>query len=101
MFNKIPQNTISDIQGSGIALLDRVHDVTINCTNVGLDVVGVQAFGNNEDGVYLAKGTHDNTIGSQFTTKLRTVISANDGDGIDMDGSSNNTVFGAHIGTNF
>jgi hypothetical protein len=95
----IPQNTISDNGGNGIAVLGQAHNIAINCSFIGLDVVGAVAFGNGANGVYLANGTHDNTIGSSATTVLRTVISGNVANGVEMDGSSRNTVYGARIGT--
>jgi hypothetical protein len=67
---------------------------------IGTDLTGEYADGNAIDGVDLADGTTDNTIGGS-TPAARNVISANHYEGIWITGSgtSSNQVLGDYIGT--
>ena len=97
-FNVIPNNVISANGANGVAIDGNAHDNTISYSYIGTDVTGQQARGNTLSGVLLAADTYSNTVGSTDTTLL-TVISANGGDGVEMQGTHDNTVTGAYIGT--
>jgi hypothetical protein len=97
-FNIIPENVISANAGNGVAIDGHAHGITVNNSYIGTDVTGHQHLGNGNSGVYLGPGTSGNTIGST-NASLLTVISGNQGDGIDMQGTTGNLVVGALIGT--
>jgi hypothetical protein len=97
-FNVIPENVISSNGGNGVAIDGRAHGITVNNSYIGTDVAGVQHRGNSDSGVYLGTGTGGNVIGST-NASLLTVISANTSDGIDMEGTTGNSVVGTLIGT--
>lgn len=98
-FNVIPENVISANGGDGVAIDGRAHGITVNNGYIGTDVTGHDRLGNAESGVYLGSGTSGNVIGSTNATLL-TVISANQGDGVDMEGTTGNSVVGTLIGVN-
>ncbi|HEX4073125.1 MAG TPA: right-handed parallel beta-helix repeat-containing protein [Planctomycetaceae bacterium] len=98
-FNVIAQNTISSNGSNGVAIDGHAHGITVNNSFIGTDLFGRQQRGNGGDGVYLGAGTSGTTIGSPAASLL-TVIIANQGDGVDMQGTTGNTVVGALIGTN-
>jgi hypothetical protein len=97
-FNVVPQNTISANGNNGVAINGAAHNNTVNNGFIGTNVTGHQAIANGNAGVYLGTGTKTTAIGST-SASLLTVISGNQGDGIDMQGSSGNTVVGTLIGT--
>ena len=96
-FNVVPQNTISANHGSGVAIIGTAHNITVSNGFIGTDVFGQQARGNHVAGVLIDSGAYDNTIGSTDAS-LPTVISGNDGNGIELNGTHGNTVLGAWIG---
>jgi hypothetical protein len=98
-FNIVPQNTISSNGTNGVAIDGHAHGITVNNSYIGTNVLGQQLSGNGSAGVYLGPGTSGNVIGSTLASLL-TVISGNQGDGIDMQGTTGNTVVGSLIGTN-
>jgi Right handed beta helix region len=97
-FNIIPENVISGNGGAGVLIDNHAHNITVNNSYIGTNVFGNQAFANAGAGVSLAQGTSGNVVGSTNASFL-TVISGNDGDGIDMQGTKGNSVVGALIGT--
>jgi hypothetical protein len=98
-FNVIPENVISANGGNGVAIDGRAHGITVNNGYIGTDVTGHQRLGNADSGVYLGPGTSGNVIGSTSAILL-TLISANQGDGVDMQGTTGNSVVGTLIGVN-
>jgi trimeric autotransporter adhesin len=97
-FSVSPRNAIGGNLANGIAIIGKAKNNTINHSYIGTDIFGQVDLGNLQAGVYLGSGTSGNTIGStEFA--LQTLISGNDGDGIEMNGSSGNTVIGTIIGT--
>ena len=98
-FNVIAQNTISSNGSNGVAIDGQAHNITVNNSFIGTDLFGRQQRGNGGAGVYLGSGTSKTTIGSP-SASLLTVISDNQGDGVDMQGTTGNTVVGSLIGTN-
>jgi hypothetical protein len=98
-FNVVPQNTISFNGGNGVAIDGHAHGITVNNSFIGTDVTGGQLRGNGGAGVYVGPGTSGNVIGSPLASLL-TVISANQGDGVDLQGTTGNAVVGSLIGTN-
>jgi hypothetical protein len=99
-FNVIPLNAIGGNLGNGVAILDTAHDVTVSHSVIGTEINGLTAVANAENGVYIGPGTYENTIGSR-DSEFHTVISGNDGNGIAMDGTRDNKVIGAYIGTDY
>ncbi len=88
---------ISANDGNGVAIVGTAHNILVSNGYIGTDVTGKAARGNAEAGVYLGAGTYSNTVGASDPTLL-TVISGNDGDGIQMCNTRNNTVIGTYIG---
>jgi uncharacterized delta-60 repeat protein len=72
----------------------------IRGNHIGTDVAGATALGNGYNGVYLALGTKNNTIGGDEPAD-RNVISGNGWNGVDIQGANtmSNTVSGNYIGT--
>ncbi|HEX4142636.1 MAG TPA: right-handed parallel beta-helix repeat-containing protein [Pirellulales bacterium] len=97
-FNVIAQNTISANADDGVAIDGSAYDNTVNNSFIGTDLLGTAARGNGMSGVYIGPGSNGNIIGSNSPTLL-TVISANGGNGIEMNGNSGNIVVGTYIGT--
>lgn len=100
IFSIIPYNIISGNGANGVAVTGNAHDVSINYSDIGTNVTGLVALGNVNAGIYLGAGTYGTTIGST-NSSLRTVISGNGGDGIQMVGTTGNTVIDTLIGVNF
>jgi trimeric autotransporter adhesin len=98
-FNIIAHNVISANGGNGVAIDGNAYSVQVSFSFIGTDLDGMDALGNAKAGVYLGYGTHSTTIGSP-DPNLFTVISGNLGDGVEMRGTSGNTVVGSLIGTN-
>jgi hypothetical protein len=95
----IPENTISANGQNGVAVLGKAKNTTVNHSYIGTDIFGELDFGNADSGIYLGPGTSGATIGSTDDA-LRTVISGNGGNGVELDNTSRNTVIGSYIGTN-
>ncbi len=82
------------INGSG------ADDNVVSGNYIGTDVGGTQDLGNSFDGVLIAEGAQDNTIGGQ-TAGERNVIAGNEWSGVQINGAGTdwNTVSGNFIGT--
>jgi len=96
-FNIIPHNVISANGGNGVAVLDEAHDIRLNHSYIGTDLIGADALGNANAGVFLGAGTHSTIVGSA-NPSLLTVISGNLGNGVDIRRAQRNTVIGTIIG---
>lgn len=68
------------------------------CNWIGLSDDGGSAAPNNSHGVLVGGGAQNNSVGGSFETA--NTISGNDGDGVRISGSDDNTVLGNHIGVN-
>jgi parallel beta-helix repeat protein len=97
-FNVIPQNTISANGANGVAIDGSAYKITVNNGYIGTNITGLQAFGNGEAGIFVGPGTWGTAIGSA-SSSLTTLVSANQGNGIEMQGTTGNTVVGTRIGT--
>ncbi len=97
-FNIIPHNVISANGGDGVAIDGNAHNVQVNSSYIGTDLAGDAALGNALAGVFLGAGTRSTTVGST-NPSLLTLISGNLGNGIEMHGTTGNTVVGSLIGT--
>jgi hypothetical protein len=97
-FSIIPQNAISANGGHGVAVVGYAHDNRINFSYIGTGLFGQGDLGNKGSGVLLSEGTSSTTIGST-RPEFRTVISGNGSHGIEMRGTSGNTLVGTYIGT--
>ena len=85
--------------GDGVTL--NAGHITINRDYIGLNLLG-QAAGNRGDGVFASRASSGNLIGvnrSAATGVVANVISGNRRDGIELYGSSFNTVVSNRIGT--
>ncbi len=94
-------NTISG-NVDGIIITDAGTTGTIVAGNfIGTDASGNLARGNSGDGVRIIAGATSNTIGGSSSAR-RNIISANGGDGIQIDGeaSDSNTIQNNYIGVN-
>ncbi|HET6327078.1 MAG TPA: LEPR-XLL domain-containing protein [Planctomycetaceae bacterium] len=96
-FNVVPQNTISANGENGVAITGSAHSITVNNGFIGTNATGLQTFGNDEAGIYIGPGTSKNVIGSPEPS-LTTIISGNGASGINMEGTTGNTVVGTWIG---
>ena len=65
---------------------------------LGTDVTGSRDLGNTMFGIKLFQGASNNTIGGK-TAADRNLISGNDGEGLNITGSTDNVVQGNYIGT--
>jgi hypothetical protein len=86
--------------GDGVTL--DAGSITLADDYVGL-TLGGQALGNSGDGVYVASGSSNDLIGSNPTAAsgvVSNVISGNGGNGISLNGSSQETLVDNYIGTN-
>ena len=97
-------NVISASLGDGV-LLNQSSLVTIAGNNIGTDSTGTKVvsatdtFGNAANGVELAGGSHDNTVGGT-TAEFRNLIDGGAGNGvlISTGASANNLIVGNYIG---
>lgn len=96
-FSVIPHNVISGNLGNGVAVVGAAWGTKINFSYIGTNTLGTSAFGNGKAGVYLGPGTSHTLVGSRLPA-LRTVISGNTLAGVEIRGSSDNTVVGCVIG---
>ncbi len=90
------------ISGNGLGIQIDGSAATENLiagNTIGLDVNGTTALGNATEGVWIANGASDNTIGGGMTAQSRNVISGNAGQGLVIDGSTGNLVTRNYIGT--
>jgi hypothetical protein len=97
-FNIIPHNAISANGGNGVAIDGKAHDIQVSFSFIGTDLVGTNALGNAQDGVFIGPGACSIAVGSTDPS-LFTVISGNVGDGVEMRGTRDNSVMGCLIGT--
>ncbi len=97
-FNIIPYNVISANGANGVAVTGNASAIQVNSSYIGTDLTGAKALGNTNAGIFLGVGTTLTTVGSTDPSLL-TVISGNLGNGIEMLGTSQNTVIGCLIGT--
>jgi CSLREA domain-containing protein len=65
---------------------------------IGTDAAGTLDLGNGREGVQIAGGAHDNTIGGT-TPNERNVISGNDLSGVEISEAHSNIIVGNYIGT--
>jgi trimeric autotransporter adhesin len=91
-------NTISANLGHGVAFTGTAHDNRVINTFIGTNIKGQVALGNAGAGVFLGSGTSSNTIGGA-EPGFRNLISGNFGNGVELSGTTDNTVAGNLIGT--
>ena len=93
----IPRNTISSSGEYGVAIKGTANNNSVKLFYMGTDLLGMNNFGNGLGGILLDTGTYSNVIGG--TSKLLTsYISNNNGNGITINGSNNNTIQNTVIG---
>lgn len=91
---------VVNARGTGVRV--DADSITLNNNYIGLDLSGNPA-GNGKSGVRLLRGSSKNKIGlnpEHVSGVVGNVISANEGPGLLMTHSSNNTVVANRIGTN-
>jgi hypothetical protein len=91
---------VDDASGAGISLYG--NSITISASYIGLDLSG-RPFGNHGDGLYVSRRSIRDQIGlndALVSGAVANVISANDGSGIVLDGSSRDSIVANRIGTN-
>jgi len=89
-------NLISGNGNFGVGI-DGSTGNTISNNYIGTNAAGTMALANGSDGVNLANGANNNTIGGAAVT-YRNIISGNGGDGINIKGSTGNTISANYIG---
>lgn len=97
-FSIIPHNVISGNGNHGVEIHEKANNITVNASYVGTNVFGNASIGNAFAGILIAEGTKNNTIGSS-NEDLLTVVSGNGGHGIELRGTTGNTIIGTYIGT--
>jgi hypothetical protein len=80
-----------------VAIIGSARNNIVSHSYIGTDSTGTVAWGNANAGVYIGAGSYGNQIGSEDPA-LETVISGNDGNGIEMRGTYDNTVIRSYIG---
>ena len=97
------RNVISGNGGNGIEVSNS-NNIWITGNTIGLDAFGSAVVGNGESGVLLSNGTSGVTIGTNLDGSgdalEGNVISGNGGNGVTLNGASNNTIRGNLIGLN-
>jgi len=88
-------NVISANGGAGITIADDNDLVAGNL--VGTDGFGTQPLGNGIDGIDVSGD--QNTIGGT-SGESPNIVSANNGNGVELNGASNNLIAGNYVGTN-
>jgi hypothetical protein len=92
-------NLISGNKWAGIWIEDSgTMSNTIQGNLIGLGMDGTTRFGNSLVGVFIGLSASNNIVGGNIET-ARNVISGNGGDGIRLEGTTNNWITGNHIGT--
>ena len=95
------RNIISGIDGPGVYITDPTTSGNVVAGNyIGTNLAGTTALANDGDGVAIASGAADNTIGGT-AAGAGNVISGNSTDGVEISGTgtSGNIVAGDFIGT--
>jgi hypothetical protein len=95
----VPEVTVSANGGYGIEITGKAHDNAIYHTGLGSNAEYTGNLGNTLGGIILGPGTSANTIGGS-ATPLAVKILNSGGNGLTIDGSSNNTVLGSLILSN-
>ncbi len=91
--NVISTNLNEGIHVSG----DETDGNLIEGNEIGTDVYGQQALGNQIDGILIDDGASDNTVGGTATS-AGNLIYANQGNGLELDGATETLVIGNTIG---
>lgn len=92
------RNVISGNGGQGVGLEFNNHNNVIKANFIGTNAAGTAALGNSQGGVLLLSNCSSNTIGGS-TAAERNVISGNTQEGVEINGSTGNFVWGNYIGT--
>jgi hypothetical protein len=94
------RNVISGNQFAGVSINFAAVNTVVTGNYIGTDASGALDRGNGNEGVLIAGGSSNNTVGGT-TAAQRNVISGNDFDAnVYVLDSNNNTVRGNYIGTN-
>jgi hypothetical protein len=94
------RNIISGNSGDGLIIETAgTRNNIISGNYIGTDINGSSDLGNAHNGVCIKNGAWSNTIGGTLTGE-RNVISGNDQNGVQIQGTEDNEVIGNYIGTN-
>jgi len=96
-FNIIPHNAISANGANGVAVVGNAANTTISHSYIGTGLLGLDALGNALSGILVSSGATGTTIGSS-DLHLRTVVSGNALNGIELRGSNGTTIINSWIG---
>jgi parallel beta-helix repeat protein len=97
----IPENDFSGNAAYGVEISGSAYSNQVFSSNIGLGVLGVQAFGNGAGGVLISGNASNNTIGGTVSPGVRAadVISGNAGPGVTLgDLTSGSTITNNIIG---
>jgi hypothetical protein len=92
------RNIISGNVDDGVFLSNNVTGTALRGNYIGTDVNGTSTLANGGAGVDLSNNANNNTIGGTAASE-RNIISGNSQSGVDITGSTGNTVSGNYIGT--
>jgi titin len=99
------RDLISGNQGDGVFLVDPYNANNLVVGNyIGTDLTGTRSIANAGNGVHIAYGAANETIGGSSSAAARNLISGNGGNGIEITGTLGalgNVVAGNYIGTDF
>ena len=90
------------IRSSGNGITLNAGEIALLLNQIGVNLSGADA-GNAQDGIYIASTSNNNRIGSNpnsASNYFSNLISGNGDDGIEINGSSGNTIQANLIGTN-
>ncbi len=95
----IPQVTLSANKGNGLTIVGKASRIQVINTFIGTKPLGDKPQGNGGAGIYLGDSARNVTIGGPATTD-RNIIGFNGGNGLTIEGASNNTVQNTQIVSN-
>jgi parallel beta-helix repeat protein len=95
----IPENDFSGNAAYGVEITGSAYDNQVFASNIGVDVLGDEAFGNGEGGILVSGEATGNTIGGTAASGVRVadVISGNDGNGITLGPATSSTTITNNI----
>jgi len=96
----IPQNTVSNNDGFGLAIDGKARNITVDETYVGLSSLGFTEFGNKQGGINVGPGTRKISIGQAENQTNGNRISGNNGNGISLSNPVNAKLFNNRLNNN-
>jgi len=82
-------NLVSANGGSGVALTTTdAGNINVKGNRIGTAADGESPLGNEEHGIFLDQGAHDNTLGGEFNVNEQNIIAFNDKNGVALTASA-------------